>query len=121
MGNDYYDEPKIKIVTQDDERLMAMLIYLSSLFTSFIGPLVIWMMKRDESDFVDFHGKEYINFLITYTIYFAVAGLSMIVLIGFILLPLLGAMLFIFTIMAAIKAYGGAMWRIPLIIRFIKY
>lgn len=104
----------------DDEKLMGMLIYLTSLFTAFVGPLIIWLIKRDESEFIDFHGKEYFNFLISFAIYGFVAGISMIVLIGFILAPLVAILVFIFTIMACVKTYGGQKWKIPLVIRFIK-
>ena len=40
-----------------DNRLMAMLIYLLSLFTGIIGPLIIWLLKRKESRLVDVSGK----------------------------------------------------------------
>lgn len=51
-----------------DERLFAMLIYVLSFFTAFIGPLVVYLIKSD-SPFVKYHGKEYFNFLISYAIY----------------------------------------------------
>ncbi len=41
----------------NDENIMAMLIYLLSLFTSIIGPLIIWLLKKDESKLVDRAGK----------------------------------------------------------------
>lgn len=103
-----------------DERLYAMLIYLLSFPFPILAPLIIWLLKREESDFVDYHGKEYFNLLISYTIYFTVSGISVIILIGFLLLPIVGLMLTVFTIVAAIKAYGGERYRIPLIIHFIK-
>ncbi len=52
-----------------DERVLATLLYVSSFFTVFIGPLIIWMLKKEESSFIDYHGKEYFNFLISYSIY----------------------------------------------------
>lgn len=51
------------IEVNDDARLMAMLIYVLSFFTSIIGPLIIWLIKRDESPFVDRAGKNYFNFI----------------------------------------------------------
>ncbi|WP_226038138.1 DUF4870 domain-containing protein [Aquibacillus saliphilus] len=103
-----------------DERLYAMLIYLLSFPFPILAPLIIWLMKREESEFVDYHGKEYFNFLISYTIYFTVSGILVLLLIGIVLLPVVGIMLFIFTIIAAVKSYGGEEYRIPLIFRFIK-
>lgn len=106
--------------TTSDDRLMAMLIYVISLFTSIIGPIIIWMLKREESEFVDFHGKEYINFFISYAVYSIVAGISMILIIGFVLLPIVVVALYVFTIIAAVKAYQGEMYKIPLIFRLVK-
>lgn len=104
----------------DDEKLMGMLIYLTSLFTTFVGPLIIWLIKKDESEFVDYHGKEYLNFLISFAIYGFVAGISIFIIIGLLLAPAVGIVGFIFTIMACVKTYDGQKWRIPLVIRFIK-
>ncbi|MFD2680530.1 DUF4870 domain-containing protein [Bacillus seohaeanensis] len=107
-------------MAEKEEKLFAMLIYLTSFFTVFIGPLLIWLLKRDESEFVDFHGKEYLNFLISYTIYGIVSSLLMFVLIGFILAPIVGVLALIFTILAAIRAYEGERYHIPTVIRIIK-
>ncbi|MBS4173174.1 DUF4870 domain-containing protein [Bacillus sp. FJAT-49736] len=107
-------------MTNKDERLMATLIYVSSFFTTFIGPLIIWLLKKDESSYVDYHGREYFNFLISYTIYGIVSGILVIVLIGAIALFVIGILAFIFTIIAAVKAYEGERYQIPLVIRFIK-
>ncbi|UOE92517.1 MULTISPECIES: DUF4870 domain-containing protein [Bacillaceae] len=105
---------------QKEERMFSMLIYLLSFFTAIIGPLIIWLLKKDESELIDHHGKEYINFFISYAIYGLVASISMIILIGFILAPAVGIAYFVFTIIAAIKAYEGSFYQIPLIIRFLK-
>ncbi|MCM3215670.1 DUF4870 domain-containing protein [Niallia taxi] len=102
-----------------DERLFAMLIYVLSFFTAFIGPLVVYLIKSD-SPFVKYHGKEYFNFLISYAIYGAISWLLVFVLIGFVLMPLVGIAAFVFTLIAAIRAYEGVEYRIPFIIRIIR-
>ena len=107
-------------MSSNDERLYSMLIYLLSLVFPILAPLIIWLLKREDSDFVDYHGKEYFNLLISYTIYMIISGILVVLLIGFILLPIAGIMLTIFTIVAAVKAYGGEKYRIPLIFHFIK-
>lgn len=109
-----------QVTTSSDERLLAMLIYVTSFFTTIIGPIIIWLIKREESAFIDYHGKEYLNFVISYFVYGIVAALSMIILIGFLLAPLVVIAAFVFTIIAAVKAYNGEMYRIPLIFRLIK-
>ncbi len=109
-----------QVTTSSDERLLAMLIYVTSFFTTIIGPIIIWLIKREESAFIDYHGKEYLNFVISYFIYGIVAAISMVILIGFLLAPIVGIAAFVFTIIAAVKAYNGEMYRIPLIFRLIK-
>lgn len=114
------DERGGHMETTSDERLLAMLIYVTSFFTTVIGPIIIWLLKREESSFIDFHGKEYLNFIISYTVYGIVSGILVIVLIGFVLAPIVGIAAVVFTIIAAIKAFNGESYRIPLIFRLIK-
>lgn len=103
-----------------DARLMATLIYVLSFFTSLIAPLIIWLIKRDESPFVDRAGKNYLNFLLSYLIWITVASIAIFIIIGIIILPILLLLNFIFTIVAAVKAYNGADYLPPLSIRFFK-
>ncbi|MDY0407941.1 DUF4870 domain-containing protein [Virgibacillus soli] len=104
----------------NDERMFAMLIYLIGIFVPVLGPLIIWLMKREESDFVDYHGKEYFNYLISFTIYVVVSTILMVVLIGFLLIFVVGITGFILLIVALVKANQGERYRIPLIFRIIK-
>src|SRR5690625_4785300 len=97
-----------------------MLIYLLSLPFPIIAPLVIWILKKDQSDFVDYHGREYFNFLISYAIYTFISTILIIVLIGILLLIVLGIMIIVFTIVAAVKAFEGERYRIPFAIRFFS-
>lgn len=103
-----------------DARLMATLIYVLSFFTSLIAPLIIWLIKRDESLFVDRAGKNYLNFLLSYLIWITVASIAIFIIIGIIILPILLLLNFIFTIVAAVKAYNGEDYLPPLSIRFFK-
>jgi len=104
-----------------DARMWAMLSHLTGL-VSFIGPLVVWLIKKEEFPFVDEQGKEALNFQITMLIYGFVAGLTTIICIGFILAPAVGIVDLVFLIIAAIKANDGYHYRYPrpLIIRLIK-
>lgn len=106
-------------MASNDERLFAALIYVTSLFTTIIGPLIIWILKKDQSSFVDYHGRQYFNFIISYFIYSVIAGILTLVFIGMIILPILGIAAFVFTIIAAVKAYEGSEYRIPFIFRIL--
>lgn len=103
-----------------EERVLAAVLYVASFFTIFIGPLIIWLIKKEDSAFIDYHGKEYFNFLISYTVYTVVSIILMIVLVGVLTIWLVGVYVFIFTIIAAVKAYEGETYRIPLVFRIIR-
>ena len=66
----------------NEERVLAAAIYLVTFFTVFIGPLIIWLLKKDESPFIDYHGREYFNFLISTVVYLFIAGMLVFVGIG---------------------------------------
>lgn len=103
----------------DEERTVAMLAHLITFMSSFIGPLVIYLVKKDESAFVAGQAKEVLNFHISVLIYAVVAVLSCFILIGFVLVPALGVFVLVVTIMGAIAAYEGKAFRYPLCIRFL--
>ncbi|MHD0396997.1 DUF4870 domain-containing protein [Staphylococcus simulans] len=104
----------------EDARLFACLIYVLSLFTTIIGPLIIWLTKGNESYFVNQTAKNYFNFIISYTIWTIIGLLLCLVLIGMLILPILGILSLVFTIVAAVKAYNGEDYLIPLSIRFFN-
>jgi len=106
-------------MVSNDDRLFAALIYVISFFTAFIGPIIIWLLKKDSSEFVDYHGRQYLNFLISYTIYGIIAGIAVVIFIGFVLLPIVGIVAFVFTIIGAVKAYEGEYYRMPFIFRIL--
>lgn len=103
-----------------DEKNLGLLAHLLSLFFGFIPPLVIWLIKKDESQFVAHHAKEALNFQISMLIYFIGAGILCLLLIGFLLLPILALFNLIVIIIATISASKGEAYRYPLTIRFIQ-
>ena len=109
-------------VPTPDDKTMAMLIHLLSLLSGFVGPLILWLVKKDTSLFVDFHGKESINFMITNLIIsFVLLFLTVITLgLGALLFVPYIILLYVFEIMACVKAYNGEWYRIPMTFRFIK-
>ncbi len=85
-----------------------------------LAPLLVWLMKRDESPEIDAHGKEALNFQISMLIYNAVAAVFCLVLIGFVILPFLWVLNAVFVIIAAVQASDGKLYRYPMTIRFIQ-
>jgi hypothetical protein len=111
-----------------DARMWAMICHLAGLagylipvpFIAIIAPLVVWMLKKDEFEFVDDQGKEAVDFHITMLIAAIVAGASICIMIGIVLLPLVLLFSVVMAIAAAIKANSGERYRYPLTLRLIK-
>ncbi len=101
-------------------RTMALLCHLLGLLTSFLGPLILWLVKKDEDPFIDHQGKEALNFQITVAIALIVSGLLTFVCIGALLLPAVLVVDLVFSIIACVKANKGEAYRYPVSIRFVK-
>ena len=86
---------------------------------SIIGPVVMWAIKKEEDPFIDFHGKEAMNFNISFLIYGLVAAVSVLLVIGLVLLPAVFLTWFVLVIVATVKASAGEYYRYPLTIKFI--
>jgi len=103
-----------------EARMWAMLAHLLGLFTSFIGPLIIWLVKKEEDAFVDNQGKEALNFQITVALAMVVSGLLSVVCIGIILGAVVGVADLVFCVLACVRSNNGEAYRYPISIRFIK-
>lgn len=107
-------------------RQWAMLCHISALsgflipFGHLGGPLLFWLLKRNEHPLVDQNGKEAVNFQISMTIYAAISAVLVIVVIGILLLIALGIFWIVVVIIASIRANNGEAYRYPLTIRFIR-
>ena len=92
----------------------------------FIGPLIIWLVKKETMPFVDDQGKEALNFNITVGIVFlclfllSVLTLGIGLIVTFPLMVIVGIAWLILTIIAAVKANDGVAYRYPLTLRLIK-
>ena len=94
--------------------------YIGIPFGNIVGPLLVWLIKREESPFIDAHGKEALNFQLSATIYAIISALLIVIIVGIFLLVALVAFVVIVTIMAAVRASNGQYHRYPLTIKFIK-
>lgn len=109
-----------------NERNSAMFCHLAALagyfipFGNIIGPLIVWMLKREESPYIDFHGKAAVNFQISMTLYLIFAAMLIILLIGIFMLIALAILNLILVIIASVRANSGEYYEYPLSIRFIQ-
>ena len=100
--------------------LAALVGFIGIPLGNVIGPLVVWLIKKDEIPSVNQHGREALNFQISMTIYTIIAAFSFFIAIGIILLPAILLTNLILLIIAAVKANKGEFYRYPLTIRFIS-
>jgi uncharacterized Tic20 family protein len=113
-------EPPKPTEVSKDARTFAMLAHLLAIFTCFVGPLVIWLVKKEEHPFIDEQGKEALNFQITVAIAYVAASLLSFLCIGFLLFPAVWVVNLIFCIMACVAANKGEHYRYPVSLRLIK-
>jgi uncharacterized Tic20 family protein len=113
-------------ITQD-ERTWGMAAHLSSLAGfvipvggNVLGPLVVWLIKKDSMPFVAEQGKEALNFNITVAIAAIISFILMAVVIGFLLIAVVFVGWLVFTIQAAIDTNKGESYRYPFTLRLIN-
>lgn len=109
-----------------DARMWAMLCHLSA-FSMYltgigfiVGPLIVWLIKREAHPFIDDQGKESLNFEISILIYYVVSAVAVFCVIGIPMLIVLHIFHLVFIIIAAVQANSGQLYRYPLTIRLIK-
>ncbi|MBL8794203.1 MAG: DUF4870 domain-containing protein [Planctomycetia bacterium] len=113
---------------KDVDKQMAQMCHMSALIgvvavgTAMpLGPLLIWLTKRQQSQFVDFHGKEALNFQLTWWLPTLLSMLLGFIDGWFLLLPLL---LVVFTgvmaVLAGFKAAEGQVYQYPATIRLVS-
>jgi uncharacterized Tic20 family protein len=117
----------METVTSSNVRTWCILCHASALsgiffhvFGHVFGPLIVWLLKRNDSAEIDAHGKESLNFQLSMLIYNVIAGILVLVLIGIPLLILLYIANVVLVIIASIQASDGKLYRYPMAIRFIK-
>lgn len=112
----------VTTTSNSNDRTMAILAHIGGLFTSWVAPLIIYLIKKSEPDgaFATDQAKEALNFQLTIFIaYFACAILT-VVLIGILLFWVVGLVNLVLCIVAAVKASNGETYRYPFAIRLIK-
>ncbi|MFL5339926.1 MAG: DUF4870 domain-containing protein [Gemmataceae bacterium] len=111
-----------------DEKTWGMLCHLSALATLVVpggsigGPLVSWLIKKDQSAFIDRHGKESLNFQLNILIYFVITfalGFATFG-VGWLLTAAVGVYGIVMPILAGLKANEGREYQYPYTFRLIN-
>jgi len=114
------DQPEVS----NETRNWAIAAHLSALVNfvgvpSVLGPVVVWIMKKDDP-YVVAAAKEAVNFNISFFIYAIVAGLSLFILIGLLLLPVVLITWLVLVIIAGVRTADGQQYRYPVTLRLIS-
>src|SRR5688500_18205729 len=105
--------PVMTETSQKPDRTWDLLCHLLALagfvvpLGNLLGPLIIWLIKKDQIPSVDAHGKESLNFQISMTIYAIIAALSIFAIVGIVLLPAVLITNLVLVIVASVKASNG--------------
>ncbi len=106
-----------------DEKSYLTLMHISQLagflapLIGFIIPLIMWIANKEVNPKVDKHGKNIMNFIISFIVYTAILCITI---IGIPLAIVVGILYIVFVIIAAVKVNNGEDWKYPLTIEFIK-
>lgn len=105
-----------------DARTLAMLAHLLGALFGFLGPLIIWLIKKDEYAFVDDQGKEALNFHLMLIIAYLASMILVVCSFGLLFFVPFIPYVFqlVFGIMGAMQANNGQYYRYPVTIRFIR-
>lgn len=120
----YTDTPPQLIARSGSDRLWSVLCHLSFFFglalISFLFPLVVYLVMRDESSYVGLHAREALNFHLSILLYAICCAPLCLILIGFPLLVLIGAVGVVCSLIAAVRASEGTVFHYPASIRFVR-
>jgi uncharacterized Tic20 family protein len=105
-----------------DERTLAILSHILAIVPGIgiFGPLVIWLVKKNESTFVEENAKESLNFQLTVIIAAVISCILIVVIIGIFLLWVLGILNLVLVVVATVKASENKIYRYPFNLRLIK-
>ena len=112
--------PQPRPEVSQNAKNLGMLCHLLGLITNFLGPLILWLLKKDEDTFIDSQGKEALNFQLTIMFAMIAAGILTFLCIGALLMPVIMVLDIVFSIIACVKASNGEDYRYPLCIRLVK-
>ena len=111
-------------LSEPDDKNFGMLAHMLGGLTNFLGPLIIWMIKKDESPFVADQGKEALNFQITvaigFVVSFIVGLIPLIQCVAILLFPLCWVAGLVFGILGCLEATKGRVYRYPFALRLVN-
>ncbi len=117
--------PGPRPMTPDEERTWGGAAHWSAFVGAFValaflGPLLVLLLKGNESAYVRRQAVESLNFQLSMLIYAVVSGVLVLVLVGILLLLVVGVLWVVFTLIGTVKSANGEEYRYPLTIRMVS-
>jgi hypothetical protein len=107
-------------VPSSDDKNIATITHLGGILFSFVPALIVWLLKKDDSEYIAAEAKEALNFQITVLLAQFVAGVLIFILVGFLLLAIIWVINVVLCIIAAISTSKGENYRYPFTLRLIN-
>ncbi len=107
-------------LSQQDERMWAMLAHIGAVILGFIAPLIVLLVQGEKSPFTRANAVESLNFQITALIYAVISGVLVLVVIGLFLLLALAVFYVVVVVLATVRAASGQEYRYPLTLRLVS-
>lgn len=115
-----------KRILTETERNWSMLCHLSAFagfffpFGGIIGPLICWLTRKDESEWVNLNGRNALNFQLSMLLYMVLAVPLVFIVVGIPILIILSILKVVCIILASVKAPKGELFKYPISIPFIQ-
>lgn len=104
----------------NDDKNIATITHIGGTVFSFVPALIVWILKKDENQYIEDQAKEALNFQITMVLAYMLAGVLSWILIGLIFFPVIWVLNIVFCIIAAISTSKGETYRYPFCLRLIN-
>ena len=108
------------VVSQSD-KTMAMLAYILGIFTSFVGPLVLWLLKKGRSKFVAFHALQALLLHMILLVGYALSIFLIYFLIGLVIYPMFFVLGLVLSIVVGMAAGKGEWFEVPVIGKIARW
>lgn len=105
-----------------NEKNLRILGYALALFTNIVGVILFYVIVNSEkySEDLKLESKQLLNNYVSFIIYYIIAGILCIVLIGVLILPILAILQVVFMIIGLIKSVNNEAFKIPMTIEIVK-
>jgi len=119
--NDKVEKPDVEPASSNkDSQMLAMIAHLSGIVAGFVGPLVIWAVKKDDDAFVAENAKEALNFQLMIMIGYVISIPLSFVCIGYLTMMLCWLAAVIMGVIGGVAASKGEMYRYPFNLRMVQ-